>query len=44
MGGLNGMKSYQRYFDMTVAGSSTGLGMCKGEHLPKINRQLAYSN
>ncbi|KAF4974832.1 hypothetical protein FZEAL_8293 [Fusarium zealandicum] len=25
MGGLNGMKSYQRYFDMTVAGSSTGI-------------------
>ncbi|KAH8816000.1 general substrate transporter [Xylogone sp. PMI_703] len=25
MGGLNGMKSYQRYFHMTVAGSSTGL-------------------
>jgi len=27
MGGLNGMKSYQNYFHMTVAGSSTGLGM-----------------
>jgi hypothetical protein len=27
MGGLNGMKSYQHYFDMTVAGSGTGLGM-----------------
>ncbi|KAJ9151660.1 Sugar transporter-like protein [Coniochaeta hoffmannii] len=25
MGGLNGMKSYQNYFHMTVAGSSTGL-------------------
>lgn len=27
MGGLNGMKSYQRFFDMKVAGSGTGLGM-----------------
>ncbi|TAQ89900.1 hypothetical protein B7494_g1772 [Chlorociboria aeruginascens] len=25
MGGLNGMKSYQEYFHMTVAGSSTGI-------------------
>ncbi|KAK4231088.1 lactose permease [Podospora fimiseda] len=25
MGGLNGMKSYQRYFNMSTAGSSTGL-------------------
>ncbi|KAH6971279.1 general substrate transporter [Ilyonectria destructans] len=25
MGGLNGMKSYQRTFDMTTAGSSTGI-------------------
>ncbi|KAI1848463.1 hypothetical protein JX265_008755 [Neoarthrinium moseri] len=25
MGGLNGMVSYQKYFNMTVAGSSTGL-------------------
>jgi hypothetical protein len=27
MGGLNGMTSYQKFFNMKVAGSGTGLGM-----------------
>jgi MFS family permease len=43
MGGLNGMTSYQEYFHMTVAGSSTGLGRsCPPQQARRTSTVLTF--